>query len=485
MFAHTFSSQRRVIFKGTPTYLTVSIGVLLSCVAVTAQASDSKTAQDTNESAVTTVTTTSTIKARTVNKRARYPEALVDNNLANNNIANNSLAINADEFAARKQLFIECTHVLTDAARLACFDMVANQGAIPSYTATKQPLDLAKTIKSTISGSPQVVLAENVTPIDGETVEESDKVLVTSEPVPTQYLDNGQLKSEAEILESVGVTQSDIEKYTPLSLAYDLDKNSERGMWSARPHRPMYLLPIFVNSNPNRRPSTPNQEEVIIDSNELRNAELKLQVSIKTKVAEDLFGTQADMWFGYTQQSHWQVYNEDNSRPFRATDYEPEIFITQPVKANLPFGGRLRMLGAGASHHSNGQSDPLSRSWNRAYLMAGAEWGRFSVVPRLWTRIKTETSNESDDNPDIEDFMGYGDVTFLYDFPNRQSISGTLRYNPKTDYGAAQVDYVYPLSNNVNGYIQLFRGYGESIIDYNHKNTGVGIGIMLNDWKGL
>ncbi|WP_352336554.1 phospholipase A [Psychrobacter sp. 16-MNA-CIBAN-0192] len=477
MFAHTFSPQRRAIFQGTPTYLTVSIGVLLSCATVSAQAITPKTVQNTEfvEPAVT-IAQTSAIKASMVNKRAKYPEARVDNNLG----------FTTDEVAAQKQLFIECTHVLTDGARLACFDKVANQGITPSYITAKQPLDLAKTLKSTISGSPQVVLAENMTSIDDSTIENTKTVVVASQSVPPQHLHQGAPKTEAEILESVGVTQNDIEKYTPLSLAYDLDKNSERGTWSARPHRPMYLLPIFVNSSPNRNPSSPTQDlERPYTSDEMRNAELKLQVSIKTKVAEDLFGTQADMWFAYSQLSHWQVYNEDNSRPFRATDYEPEIFITQPVKANLPFGGRLRMLGVGASHHSNGQSDPLSRSWNRAYLMAGAEWGKFSVVPRLWTRINTDSNSESDDNPDIEDFMGYGDVTFLYDFPNKQSISGTLRYNPKTENGAMQVDYVYPLSNNVNGYIQLFRGYGESIIDYNHKNTGVGIGIMLNDWKGL
>ena len=474
MFAHTFSPQRRTTAQGTSSYLTVSIGILLSCAAVSAQANNPKAVQGTTATDAVSITTkTSTIKKQ-INKASPYPEAIVDN----------QLAVNGDEFALQKQLFIECTHVLTDAARLACFDKVANQGTTPSYIATKQPVDLAKTFKSTFSGNPQVVLADNTTVSDSNIAESSNTVAI-NHSVPSQHLDNGQLKSEAEILESVGVTQNDIEKYTPLSLIYDLDKNSERGTWSVRPHRPMYLLPVFVSTDPNLNPSSPNQEAVSIDSNELRNTELKLQVSIKTKVAEDLFGTQADMWFGYTQQSHWQVYNEDNSRPFRATDYEPEIFITQPVKANLPLGGRLRMLGAGASHHSNGQSDPLSRSWNRAYLMAGAEWGRFTVLPRIWTRINTETNDDSDDNPDIEDFMGYGDVTFLYDFPNKQSLSGTLRYNPKTENGAAQIDYVYPLSNNLNGYIQLFRGYGESIIDYNHKNTSVGIGIMLNDWKGL
>ena len=81
--------------------------------------------------------------------------------------------------------------------------------------------------------------------------------------------------------------------------------------------------------------------------------------------------------------------------------------------------------------------------------------------------------------------MGYGDVKFLYDLPNQQSLSGTLRYNPSTSKGSAQLDYFYPLSKNVNGYVQLFQGYGESIIDYNYENTAIGVGIVLNDFKGF
>lgn len=457
MFAHIISPRQSATYKGTPTYLTIAVGVTLSCLTLSVQAANS-------------------------NKQVVMPLTVDGTEFA----INDSNLINEDFVARQTQLFFECTQVQTGAARLACFDKVAQQGKTPSYTTTKQPLDLVKTLQSTISGNPQVVLAEDINSVDfGDSVGENDVVLLSSQSFPQETLDTGRLnKTDAQILEEVGVTQSDVEKYTPLSLAYDLDQNSERGTWSARPHRPMYVLPLFVSTNPNRNPSSPSQEETSFSSNELRNTELKLQVSIKTKVAEDLFGTSADMWFGYSQQSHWQVYNQDNSRPFRATDYEPEIFITQPVTANLPFGGRLRMLGIGASHHSNGQSDPLSRSWNRAYLMGGAEWGKFAILPRLWTRISTE-DDESDDNPDIEDFMGYGDVTFLYDLPSEQSISGTVRYNPKTDKGALQLDYVYPLSNNVNGYVQLFRGYGESIIDYNHKNTAIGVGIMLNDWKGL
>ena len=386
---------------------------------------------------------------------------------------------------SKRELFFECQQVKTDAARLACYDKVAGDGEIPTFVTGKKPLDLAKTFQSTISGNPQVVLAEDIVPLGADTVEEADEVLVVDSQAAGAPQLNGVAKDDQEILAEVGVTQSEIEKYTPLSLAYDLDKNSERGTWTARPHRPMYLLPIYANTRPNRSPNTPTREDEVFSPNEMRVPELKLQVSVKTKVAEDLFDTSADLWFGYTQQSHWQVYNEDNSRPFRATDYEPEIFLTQPVAADLPFGGRLRMLGAGAVHHSNGQSDPLSRSWNRAYLMAGAEWGRLSVIPRLWTRVTSDSSGDLDDNPDITDFMGYGDVTFLYDFENRKTLGGTIRYNPDTHKGALQLDYIHPLSNNMNGYIQIFQGYGESIIDYNHENTGVGIGVVLNDWKGL
>nr|WP_317199497.1 phospholipase A [uncultured Psychrobacter sp.] len=379
--------------------------------------------------------------------------------------------------ANQTQLFLECQDLQVSAARLACYDKVASQGKTPTYIETKQPVDLAKTIKSTISGNPQVVLAK-----DNGVSKVSEDTAASTESLDTV----GLTQREAEVLENIGVTQDDIEKYSPLSLAYDLDQNSERGTWTVRPYRPNYVLPLFYSFDPNLNPTSSNPDEPGEEytSNDIRNTELKFQLSLKTKVGEDLFDTNADLWFGYTQQAHWQVYNEDNSRPFRGTDYQPEIFLTQPVTANLPFDGRLRMLGAGLVHHSNGRSDPISRSWNRAYLMAGAEWGKFSIVPRVWARINNE-SDSSEDNPDIEDFLGYGDIKFLYDLPKQQSLSGTLRYNPSTNKGAAQIDYIYPLSENVNGYVQLFQGYGESIIDYDYENTAIGFGIVLNDWKGF
>lgn len=461
--ANTVSQQpkeRNMLPHNMPTYICLAVGFALSVTSMQVQAAD-----DTQT----------------------YNELPVDSKAAQyNDRVNKAVEVmNNPEYVTRQtMLFIECQELQSSPARLACYDKVAEQGKVSTATLTKQPVDLARTFKKTISGNPQVVLAGE-SDLNNSDAENVNATAEQNNAGESESLDTvGLTEREAQVLEDVGVTQSDIEKYTALSLAYDLDQNSERGKWTLRPHNPNYVLPLFYTFDPNLNPSTPSQEGEAFTSNEIRNTELKFQLSLKTKVGEDLFGTSADLWFGYTQQSHWQVYNEDNSRPFRATDYQPEIFLTQPVTADLPFGGRLRMLGAGFKHHSNGKSDPLSRSWNRIYLMGGAEWGKFSVVPRLWARVNNESA-DSEDNPDIEDFMGYGDIKFLYDLPKQQSISGTLRYNPSTNKGAAQLDYIYPLTENVNGYVQLFQGYGESIINYNHEDTAIGVGIVLNDWKGF
>lgn len=464
-------ARKSLLPQANQHYLTIAVGIALSCFTVQAQAANP--AQTYKESAVpeTAFDYQSDGLAQSAD-----PQSMTT--------ATPTRPVMSQEFIAQQaKLFFDCTQVQTSAARLACFDKVAEEGKTPSYVTPKQSVDLAKTLRTTISGNPQFVFVEENTTIAG--ANNTATGLSANEPDTKDGLDTvGMTQKEAEVLENAGVTQTDIEKYTPLSLSYDLDQNSERGTWTVRPYRPTYILPLFYTFDPNLGPNTPSQPVEPYTSNDVRNTELKFQLSLKSKVAEDLFDTNADLWFGYTQESHWQVFNEDNSRPFRATDYQPEIFLTQPVTADLPFGGRLRMLGAGAIHHSNGQDDPLSRSWNRAYLMAGAEWGKLSVIPRLWTRVKNESAND-DDNPDIEDFMGYGDVKFLYDLADQQSISGTLRYNPSTNKGAAQIDYVYPLTKNVNGFVQLFQGYGESLIDYNHENTSIGFGIVLNDWKGF
>ena len=364
-----------------------------------------------------------------------------------------------------QQTLLTCSKITDNVARLACFDKISVGKIEPE---AKAPLDIAKTLEVSIKeGKAIPVLAVDQTTTATENEQKKLDYLVPN-------------KQDKTILKQVGVTATDVEKYTPLSVLYDLDKNDPKGILTIRPHLPMYVMPLWYNATPNYDIHSPTQDHVRASKDYLQHLDSKLQISMKTKLAQDVFDTNADVWLGYTQQSYWQVYNGKYSRPFRSSDYQPEIFLTQPIKGDLPGNGSLRMLGAGLVHESNGQSDPLSRSWNRIYAMAGTEWGKLTVIPRLWL-----IANEESDNPDIGDYMGYGDVRWLYSLNDQSTVGGVMRYNPSTNKGAIQVDYAYPLKGGMKAILQVFHGYGENIQDYNHKSTNIGIGFMFNDFKGL
>ena len=361
--------------------------------------------------------------------------------------------------AAGNDAALQCTLVQDNAMRLACFDKV--------YAAQFPP---ATPPAAAMAGAKSVDLVRTV----NESLDKGETKIVFDERPTVANTEPTQTLVEA------------AEAYTPLSQMYDLDQNDPRGILTVREHNPMYLLPAWYNSSPNRYPESPSRgvadDAVYIEQKRL---EAKMQVSFKTKLMEDLFKTRADMWFGYTQTSHWQLWSQgEKSAPFRNNDYMPEMFITQPVKADLPGGGKLRMLGAGIVHQSNGQGRPLSRSWNRVYAMAGMEWGKFTVIPKVWAPVFNGNGDDND-NPDIADYMGYGNLRLQYRFNDQRTMAATMRYNPKTGKGGVQADYTFPLKGRLKAYVQGFHGYGENLLDYNHKHNSIGFGLMFNDWDGF
>lgn len=261
---------------------------------------------------------------------------------------------------------------------------------------------------------------------------------------------------------------------TALSVRWELDPQTKQGVWAVRPHQPLFILPVRYSNNPNESPQSPSHplsETVPLDS-----TEAEFQLSFKFKAAENLFGSRVDLWVGYTQQSQWQVYNSGISRPFRETDYQPEIFLTFPMQYRL-LGLTGRFVNLGLVHQSNGRADPLSRSWNRVYAELGFERGNFALLVRPWYRLKEKAAD--DDNPDIEGYMGHGDVTGVYQW-GRQQFSVLGRFN--AGHGAAQATWSFPIQDRLKGYVKLFTGYGETLIDYNWIQTTIGAGILLVDW---
>ena len=187
------------------------------------------------------------------------------------------------------------------------------------------------------------------------------------------------------------------------------------------------------------------------------------------------------LWAAYTQQSQWQVYNDSGnaSRPFRETNYMPELILS--YRPGTQWGDwKWNLVTLALNHQSNGRSDTLSRSWNRVIGGVGVENGNFALLGRLWWRIPE--SSDSDDNPTISDYYGWGDLSAIYKWRDN-SFAATIRGNPSTGKGAGQLTFTsVPLLGPLRGYVKLFSGYGETMIDYNWKQTTIGVGVTLNDW---
>ena len=253
-------------------------------------------------------------------------------------------------------------------------------------------------------------------------------------------------------------------------------------------YRPSYVIETYMDS-PNDAPTSPNPANVV-PATRLKRDETDFQFSMKAVLVPDsaLPWNDTTVWFGYTQRSFWQMFDAATSRPFRESNYEPEIFVSHRFwnDATVPDWRLPLFVNAGLVHQSNGQSDPRSRSWNRAYAQAGfggwfSDGASYAVLVRPWVRFHESAAN--DNNPDITHFLGYGDIEWQYWSPDRSRFLSVL-----ARIRALQLDYALPRpkwlgGNGSDGALKLhlhaFTGYGESLIDYNQRHTTLGIGLSV------
>ncbi len=285
----------------------------------------------------------------------------------------------------------------------------------------------------------------------------------------------------ATLLISLGISAET--KANDLELTSIFDQRSEAvgeaidNPFAFSQHRLNYILPFSYVSDPNTLSASG------LSTENVDNIEAKYQISVKLPLYQ-VENSTSGLYMAFTAVSYWQVYNGEASKPFRETNYEPELFYSW--RNELTFAGfKFNQIRFGLSHQSNGQSGLRSRSWNRLFASAMFSDADSFYHIKAWYRIKEDEKDDpfdstGDDNPDITTFMGhteFGYGTTLGDF----NVMALMRNNLKTsnNKGSIELNLSYPISERYELLMQYFNGYGDSLVDYNRHQQRIGFGVQL------
>ncbi len=264
------------------------------------------------------------------------------------------------------------------------------------------------------------------------------------------------------------------EQKTVLTKRLQEEKKVDKNPYSLILYRPTYILPFYYTSSPynsiyrnaDGTMNTPDQQKVM-------NLEFKAQISVQIPVVLNFFSPKNSLNVAYTQDSFWQVYAK--SQYFRETNYEPELFFRRVQNNNLTWK-------IGAVHQSNGQGGQYERSWNRLYGEAIYSRHNWLIDFKPWVLIfKGESSDLH--NPNIRRYLGNSRILFAYKLGSN-TFSIMTRNNLQSGFkrGAEEFTWSFPIHGHFRGYVDIFSGYGQSLIEYDHYTNAFALGIDINDW---
>ena len=232
-----------------------------------------------------------------------------------------------------------------------------------------------------------------------------------------------------------------------------------------KPYKDNYVGFLWVNPQSDGSPSGAVSYEP---------QQAKFQVSFATNLVE-LPNLWTHVWLGYTQKSFWDIFDE--SSPFAEHDFNPELFFSWS-----PDVWKLDSWQGGWEHESNGVGGDESRSWDRAYV-AGTfkvSWLGFEITgfPKVWYVLDT-----GGENLDI----GETDITGVVWDDFGASIRAWVSYKDMlildgefwSHEGTVQVRFQDDAWANYYGFVQAYRGKGDSLIDYDEYTTTALAGISL------
>lgn len=297
------------------------------------------------------------------------------------------------------------------------------------------------------------IASENVTPEETKNIKKEKKTLLST--LEKKQKENAFKKQRENIYER------DINK-TEDEETNNTIKQIITANFDLHPYKKNYLLPVTYDLN---------------KDSDRRQLETTYQLSFVKPIFYNLFGLNEVISGAYTQKSFWQTF--EDSAPFRETNYEPEIFMHIPYERSKHFKGYKIAL----NHQSNGRGKPHSRSWNKVYAEAFFQTSNLFIVPKVWYRIPDKGD---DDNPDLEKYMGYGNLKLIYPYKKHLfelTLRNNLRLNSQNK-GAAEFNWTFPMpefigSSSSFGMLQVFSGYGNNLIDYDRETHRIGIGIAF------
>jgi len=172
----------------------------------------------------------------------------------------------------------------------------------------------------------------------------------------------------------------------------------------------------------------------------------------------------------------WQFYA--TSSAIRETNYRPELWVAIPAENDFSKNIGLKVIKYGLLHESNGGRKNLSREWNRAYV-------DFAFQHKsLFTQLRAWYAEKGTDNEDISSYLGYGHLKLSY-LAGKSKFDLTWRNNlrlNKDNRGSIEAEWSYPIGHSQSSfwYLNIFNGYGASLVDYEVQQNRVGFGLTFS-----
>lgn len=217
--------------------------------------------------------------------------------------------------------------------------------------------------------------------------------------------------------------------------------------------------------------------------------QVKVQISFKY----DLFSPyKIGLFAAYSQYMFWDLY--EASSPFREINFNPDLFLRFESKNNflndIDLGGLDYFQLGLYEHMSNGKDEDNSRGWDRFYIQFQVSaFELFNIGFNLKYFFMYAIADE---NEAIQDHIGSFEAKFFIRYKkNKEEIyarfgAGGGRHHFVLKEGWQEYGImIRPFFTRIRPYLQLFHGYGESMIDYDVKNTGafkgysIRLGIIL------